>query len=75
MFLYRYYVELNNAMTKFPIMELKNEPGRPAVLSIKVLFTWTDAFKFTRKSAHGSYAFEEAGVLYNLAALESHAGS
>mmetsp|Transcript_19322 Transcript_19322/g.25451 ORF Transcript_19322/g.25451 Transcript_19322/m.25451 type:complete len:783 (+) Transcript_19322:1-2349(+) len=61
----RYYVELCHAEPNFPVSDSE----------IKVHFSWGDAFKITRKSAMTNYAFEKAGVLYNLASLESHVAS
>jgi programmed cell death 6-interacting protein len=62
--LYKYYQQLIYAEKRFPVSETK----------IKLSFTWFDAFKPSRKIVMYSLAYEQASILFNAAALESHAG-
>eukprot|EP00937_MAST-01D_sp_MAST-1D-sp2_P000127 g127.t1 len=59
-----YYTQLRFAQSRFPVSDTQ----------IKLAFTWFDAFQPKQKVALCSFAYEQASVLFNAAAQESHMG-
>lgn len=61
--LVKYYAQTTLITSKIPV----SDGGNGAKLS----FTWTDSLRSRKQFTHAAWAFEQANVLYNLAAVES----